>query len=240
MRDKVNGADNQQERLRAKRGESSETIRQTPFVERKIVKAYLLGAMHDGTIRRSDYRFRIAQKGTEWLEVIQMLVANTGYKSWIYREGRTRQVYVLESVAPIFRELLIPFKLESIEEKKTYIRGFFDAEGGIPQQITSKRYIQLVQKNRLKIFSIKKMLESLRITTGKIHNPSQRVDPNYWRIFVSRDSIPDFVRIIGSWHPRKKAIFQEWMKIESMPYSDIGRNMNKASLGEPGDGSPPF
>jgi len=30
------------------------------------------------------------------------------------------------------------------------------------------------------------------------------------------------------------------MKIWSMPYGDIGNNMNKASLGEPGDGSPPF
>lgn len=210
MHDNASGAVNQQERLRESE-ESSETIRRAPFRKRQVIKAYLFGAMHDGTIRHN--RYRIAQKGTQWLEVMQMLLADLGYKSWIYREGRTRQVYILESVAPIFRESFDPWDLTTLEEKQAYVRGFFDAEGGTPQALVSKRYIQLVQKDQRKIKLIKQLLTEMGIQTGKIHNPSKRVDPDYWRIFVSLPSIRSFVIKIGSWHPRKAAIFQEWMKI---------------------------
>jgi intein/homing endonuclease len=169
--------------------------------------------MHDGWIRKSDHRYRIAQKGTEWLKVIQKLLSNLGYRSWIYREGKARDVHVLESVAPIFREKFHAKYLVAAEERSAYIRGFFDAEGGIPRSLASNRYIQLVQKDKQKIIMLKDWLTDLDIASGKIHNPSKRVDPNYWRIFVSRHSISDFVSKIGSWHPRKADIFDEWMKI---------------------------
>lgn len=204
---------NQQERPPAKRRESSETIRQAPLQKRQIVQAYLFGAMHDGTVRQSDHRFRIAQKGTGWLKTIQKLVSSVGYKSWIYQEGKKRDVYVLESVALIFRESFDPYRLRTSEEKKAYVRGFFDAEGGIPRSLASKRYVQLAQKDRRKIKLLKEILAEFGIATGKIHNPSKRVDPGYWRLYVSRRSITDFVSQIGSWHPRKRAIFREWMKI---------------------------
>lgn len=215
MREKVTGADNQQERLAigVQLQESSETTRQSPLVNRPAIQAYIFGAMHDGTIRHSDHRYRIAQKGTEWLLVIQRLLASAGYKSWIYQEGKTRSVYILESVAPIFRESFDPYRLRTVIEKVNYVRGFFDAEGGIPQSLTSKKYIQLVQKDYRKIQLIKDFLKESDIATGKIHNPSKQVDPDYWRIFVSLPSIPRFVNIVGSWHPRKRAIFTEWMKI---------------------------
>ena len=76
MREKAPGAVNQQERLAflQEKRESSETIRRAPFAQRQIVKAYLFGAMHDGWIRKTDHRYRIAQKGTEWLEAIQKLL----------------------------------------------------------------------------------------------------------------------------------------------------------------------
>jgi len=212
MSNKVLGAVNQQERPRLDE-ESSETIRQTPLQQRQILRAYLFGAMHDGWIRKSDHRYRITQKGTAWQQVIKSLLANMGYKSWIYQEGKYRDVYVLESVATIFRGLFDPYKLEDQEEKKAYIRGFFDAEGGIPRQLNSKKYIQLAQKDKNKIILLKKWLSELNIATGKIHNPSKRVDPDYWRMYVNRSSILDFVSTIGSWHPRKDAIFQQWVKI---------------------------
>ena len=241
MRENASGAGNQQERpILQKEWESSETICRTPYQKRQVLQAYLFGAMHDGTIRHADHRFRIAQKGTQWLEVIQKLLADLHYNSWIYREGKTRQVYILESVAPIFRESFDPWKLATALEKQAYLRGFFDAEGGTPQAAKSKKYIQLVQKDKRKIELIKQLLAEIGIATGKIHNPSKAVDPNYWRIFVSLPFLQTFVLTVGSWHPRKRAIFNEWMKIWPMPYGDIGKNMNKASLGEPGDGSPPF
>ena len=137
MRDNVVGAVNQQERSRL--GEkSSETIRQTPLASRNEIRAYLFGAMHDGWIRKSDNRYRIAQKGTEWLENIQQALKSIGYRSWIYQEGKTRDVFILESVAPIFGETFDPGQLTVPSEQCAYIRGFFDAEGGTPQDPKSK------------------------------------------------------------------------------------------------------
>lgn len=210
MRDNASGADNQQETFTLKG--SSETTRQAPFRKQEI-KAYLFGALHDGWIRTTDNRYRIAQKGTAWLEVIQKVLTTLGYKSWIYQEGKNRDVYILESVAPIFREAFDSTKLKSRGEICAYIRGFFDAEGGTPRNSNDKRYIQLVQKDYAKNALLKHYLENLGIQSGKIHNPSKKVDPNYWRIFVSMPSIPAFISQIGSWHPRKRAIFDEWMKI---------------------------
>ena len=57
------------------------------------------------------------------------------------------------------------------------------------------------------------ILKRLGIKTGKIHNPSKRVDPNYWRMYVLAESHKKFAEIIGSWHPRKISIFRKRMKI---------------------------
>lgn len=67
-------------------------------------------------------------------------------------------------------------------------------------------YIQFSQKNRQELEQIKIILKKLGIISGKVHNPSQKVDPNYWRFFISRQSHQKFIRIIGSWHPRKEKI----------------------------------
>ncbi len=52
MSDKAFGAGNQQAtQLRRVVGESSETIRQTPFTKSEIL-AYVHGAMHDGSLNK--------------------------------------------------------------------------------------------------------------------------------------------------------------------------------------------
>jgi len=61
MREKVSSADNQQGSL----SDPSETTRRAP-----LIKAYLLGALHDGTFS-SNKRFRISQVGTDWLKILQ-------------------------------------------------------------------------------------------------------------------------------------------------------------------------
>ena len=60
---------------------------------------------------------------------------------------------------------------------------------------------------------IKNILTDLKIKTGKIHNPSQKVDPNYWRIYVSAESQKAFVEKISSWHPRKIRTLAKRVKI---------------------------
>ena len=212
MSDKASSAGNQQGRASfARKGElPSETTRRAPFSEKEI-KAYLLGALHDATFS-SNRRFRFSQKGTEWLKFLQLLFESIGYRSWIYKEGKTRSVYVLETLAKFLDFKFNPLKLKSKQEKIGYIRGFFDAEGGIPKN--GKRfYIQLVQSNKKKLQQIKKVLKDLEIKTGKIHNPSRRVDPEYWRMYVPVNFQNKFAKVINSWHPKKIKVFRERMMI---------------------------
>jgi intein-encoded DNA endonuclease-like protein len=205
MREKVIGADNQQGSRR--NGDPSETIRRAP-----LIKAYLLGALHDGTFS-SNKRFRISQKGIGWLDLLRKLFHQLGYNSWIYKEGKYRKVYVLETLADFLNFNFDPLRLRSEEEKIGYIKGFFDAEGGIPKDKKARFYIQLVQNDREKLVKIKKLLNDLKVKTGKIHNPSQSVDPDYWRMYVLAKSQQSFLEKIGTWHPRKIETLRKRMMI---------------------------
>jgi intein-encoded DNA endonuclease-like protein len=213
MSEKISSADNQQESEHIKHYvlRPSETTRRAPL-SKKEIKAYFLGALHDGTFS-SNRRFRISQKGTDWLKVLQKLLKKLDYNSWIYKEGSDRKVYVLETLADFLDFKFDPIKLKTREEKIGYIRGFFDAEGGIPRDSKARFYIQLVQKDKEKLEKIKKLLTSLGIETGKIHNPSRKVDPDYWRMYILANSQNLFVKKISSWHPRKIKTLMKRMKI---------------------------
>ena len=201
-------ADNQQGRSR-KLEKPSETTRQSP----RVTEAYLLGALHDGTynIRRKTHRFSQANIG--WLQLLQRLLGGIGHKAWIYKEGKNRGVYVLETSAKFLTIDFDPRLLTSEDEKIAYIRGFFDAEGGVPKNISSRFYIQMVQKDQSKLNWIHSALEDIDISCGVIHTPSKRVDPDYYRFFISAKSYKDFMDKIGSWHPRKHLIFESRVKI---------------------------
>ncbi|MGC9599460.1 MAG: LAGLIDADG family homing endonuclease [Minisyncoccia bacterium] len=203
------GADNQQA-TRHSAGESSETIRQTPLSKEEIL-AYLHGALHDAS-RNKRTRIRFVQKYPEWLILLHNLLAEIGYHSWIYKEGQNRNLYALETTCKELDFSYNPVTISDRSEKIMYVRGFFDAEGGIPRN-SGKFYIQLVQKNFPKISAIKQLLADLGIKSGIIHNPSQKVDPDYWRIFILKESHRLFADKIGSWHPIKREIFRERMKI---------------------------
>ena len=70
-----------------------------------------------------------------------------------------------------------------------------------------------MQSDKDKIEKLKTILSSLGIMTGKIHNPSYRRDPNHWRLYILANSHKEFVKKIGSWHPRKIKTLEERMKI---------------------------
>lgn len=195
--------------------EPSETTRRTPrrwTKRQRIALAYLNGALGDAS-RGQGSRIRFTQKYREWLELIQQLLLVIGSRSWIYQEGKQRSVFALETCCPHLDFFCSSKDLLTQDEKIAFIKGFFDAEGGVPHIKTAKFYIQLVQKDRPIIEELKMMLEQLGISTGTIHNPSVRVDPEYWRIFVSTRSHAAFMQIIGSWHPKKGEILTSRMKI---------------------------
>jgi hypothetical protein len=48
------------------------------------------------------------------------------------------------------------------------------------------------------------------------------------------------MKLVGSWHPIKRALIETRMKIESTPHGDVGKNVNKVAVPEGAAGSPPF
>jgi len=205
----ASGADNQQA-TPTWVGESSETTRQTPFTRAEIL-AYVHGAMHDGSLNKRK-RVRIVQRYKAWLEMIQNLLQTIGIRSWIYREGKRRNLYALETVSRELDFRFDPSKLQTNREQMMYLRGFFDAEGGVPRN--GKRfYVQLAQKDYAKMHAVKNMLKNIGIGSGILHNPSKRVDPDYWRIFIPAKHHYSFAKNIGSWHPVKSKILSERMMI---------------------------
>jgi hypothetical protein len=166
-------------------------------------RAYLLGALRDGTFNRFHNTIRISQADRRWLDNLQRLFLNLGSRSWIYREG-SRNVWVVETSYRLDAES----DLGTSSERIAFVRGYFDAEGGIPRRNESRFYIQMVQKDRADLERVRAFLEELSIHCGRIHNPSVRVDPDYWRFYVLSRSHEEFIRRVGSWHPRKRQLLE--------------------------------
>ena len=166
-------------------------------VQLNDVKSYLLGAIHDGTVHQRT--LRISQREEEYVVFLRSLILAKGKRAGTYREGRTRNLFVVE----FSRTLLDGHRLRTRKEIIHYVRGYFDAEGAVASPAASAPYLYFGQKNRLDLEELRSLLCGLRVTCGKIHNPSCQVDPDYWRFFVSRRSIERFAKLVGSWHPRK-------------------------------------
>ena len=173
------------------------------------MRMYILGALHDATYNPKHQTYRFSQSSENWLKLVQQMLAKLGHKSWTYREGRDRFVWALETSAKIDREE----KPKTESEKIAYIRGYFDTEGGMPRSNNHFPYFQFSQRDRSDLKQVKIYLEELGINCGIIHNPSQKVDKNYWRFFINRKSHFDFMNTIYSFHPRKMRQIDLRMKI---------------------------
>lgn len=173
--------------------------------------AYLLGAAHDATFSGSHRTTRFCQADLPWLEVLAELLLKLGIRSWTYREGRDRSLWVLECSwrAPAWFQ-------EEPRAKRAYARGYFDAEGGIPRSPKARFYVQFVQKDREDLERVREILVDNAIACGRVHNPSARVDPDYWRFYVAAASHERFKQNIGSWHPRKRARLEVPTGLESL------------------------
>ncbi len=173
------------------------------------LEMYILGSLHDATYNKQHQTYRFSQSSERWLMLLQQIFERLGSKSWIYKEGKDRFVWVLETSAKIDKHKNPDNDLDKI----AYIRGYFDAEGGMPKSNQSVLYFQFCQKDKPDLSKVHQYLSSLGINCGVIHNPSRRVDAFYWRFFISRVSHQYFMNIIGSWHPRKMKQMSLRMKI---------------------------
>lgn len=173
----------------------------------RITKAYLLGAIHDGTPGK--HALRISQKGILYPQLLCSGIKKLGFKAWVYKEGKTRDVFVVE----FSKKVLSGYKLESQKDKIDYIRGYFDAEGSVPRNQKSRFYIYFSQKDFNDLNTLGEFLTNIGVKCGKIHNPSKKIDPDYWRFFVSSKSYKEFSLLVGSYHPIKSKILYKRMKI---------------------------
>lgn len=174
----------------------NQSLHKTP-TPNDITKPYLLGLMHDST--KSRYTYRLCQKSLSFLETIRLGIHNMGSKAWIYKEGKNRYVYVLEFA----RSLLKDVAVSSQRDKIDYIRGYFDAEGSVPRNLSARYYIYFCQKSYSDLEQVQKYLSEFGIACGKIHVPSKNVDPNYFRFYILCNSWELFGRLIGSFHTEK-------------------------------------
>ncbi len=165
-------------------------------------RSYLLGALHDGTVRHRT--IRICQKEEAYISFLKQLIESLGGRAWTYREGKTRDLYVVE----FSRSFLEPHRLCSRRDVIDYVRGYFDAEGGISSNARSP-YLYFAQKDRKDLEELRGFLIGLALEVGRIHNPSRRVDPDYWRFYLRRRSLRRFAELVGSWHPRKSKLLNE-------------------------------
>ena len=163
----------------------------------QVTKAYLMGLIHDATSRKTTYR--IAQKNVEFLRYIAEQMKLLDIKAWIYKEGKLRNVWILE----FSKKFLSGTEIISRQQKIDYLRGYFDAEGGIAKLPSVRFYLYYCQKNRQELEQLKSYLEKLKINCGVIHNPSKMQDPDFWRFYISANSYSNFARTIGSLHPDK-------------------------------------
>ena len=162
-----------------------------------MTKAYLLGALHDSTERKTTYR--VASKSRSYCEYLAKGILSLGSKAWIYKEGKNRNLWIVE----FSKKLLKGIQVKTRQDKVDYTRGYFDTEGGISRSPTVRYYLYFAQKKFEDLVQVRNYLEELGISCGVVHNPSKKADPNYWRFFVRAKSYLDFAKTIGSSHPEK-------------------------------------
>ncbi|MGH2362159.1 MAG: LAGLIDADG family homing endonuclease [bacterium] len=168
------------------------------------IRAYLCGASRDGTFNQLHRTLRISQADVRWLRILQCLLRKLGKRSWMYREGN-RNVWVIETTwRPESPEVV-----RSSGEAAAFVRGYFDAEGGVPAEGRARFYIQFVQKNHADLTHPRDLLTRIGVRCGRIHNPSVRRDPDYWRFYVLATSHRSFIQTVGSWHPRKRILLDQ-------------------------------
>jgi hypothetical protein len=168
-------------------------------------RAYLHGAAHDATVSQRHRTVRFGQSDVGWLNAVQALVEKLGRRSWIYREGKTRDLWILETSVDVLTD--VDYTLSG-ECRRAYARGYFDSEGGCPRDPRARFYLQFVQKNHADIDELRTLLTHEGIECGRLHNPSRNRDPDLWRFYVAAGSHATFARKVGSWHPRKRGLLE--------------------------------
>ena len=82
-------------------------------------KTYLLGVMHDSTERKNT--FRISSKEKIFTQLLADMIHKIGHKAWTYREGKTREMYVVEFSKKVINNI----NIISLQDKIDYHSWIF-------------------------------------------------------------------------------------------------------------------
>ena len=151
-----------------------------------MTRAYLLGVLHDATERNTTYR--IASKSRAYCEFLKRGIEQLDSRAWIYKEGKQRDLWVVEFSKSLLRDV----KINSEQDKIDYARGYFDTEGGIAKSPKVRYYLFLAQKNKVDLLQVKTYLEEFGISCGVMHNPRKKGGSGFLGIFLKGKVITSF------------------------------------------------
>ncbi|MEM2959913.1 MAG: LAGLIDADG family homing endonuclease [Candidatus Jordarchaeaceae archaeon] len=173
------------------------------------------------------YRIRLYQKCKEWLVYIQQVFEKTfGKKLYLRKDPRKELWYLEVNNKKLYESLIgllskpVPSSLKnaSLEIKRSFIQGVFDAEGGImriekyendPEKLKKKLSdirIRFGQADRKLLEFIKNTLEKIGISCGQICGPFYKTETSkgYYELnSYGIDNLKKFKLLIGSRHPIK-------------------------------------
>ncbi len=182
--------------------------------------AYLVGVLRDGTVsneKNGEYCVAFYSKEIEFLNCLSKPINDLfGISPRITKFGPVFGIRMRSQTLYFFFKLLFDMpqyqkdwntpeliRNSGDDEKRAYISGFFDAEGGLPHVETcniarKNLYAKFVQKNKESLEFISEHLRKNGIDTGKVYwNDEKHV------VKISNKSIPRFSNYIQSLHPWK-------------------------------------
>lgn len=181
---------------------------------------YLLGALRDGCITANNL-IKFKQRNRGWLSKTILPKINVFFElsleeTQIYKQQeRTTRYYLAfksKRVHSIFKNFLqtekgtVPkvFHQMSETQKRFFIQGFWDAEGGCPKRPSKnkKMYINFTQKDPLVLEEIKKFLEANHIKCGRVRINDELHQVHCFSITDS-NSMSRFISRVSSQHPEK-------------------------------------
>ncbi len=184
--------------------------------------SYLAGALRDGTVDTrigKNYEIKIGQKEEKWLsETLKPIIEN----NFNVRVTVKNNLLRVTNKKFVFRIIeLFKFKTKgwntpevikqlSLEERKPYIMGFWDAEGGLPKnpkkcKRAEQTYISFHQKELEPLEFIQKTLQDLGFITTNMTKCKGAFE---FRI-TRKNEILRFIKEIGTKHPDKQKRLNE-------------------------------
>ena len=186
---------------------------------------YLIAALRDGSIDNrncKNYEIKIGQTVQRWLsDIIKPIIeSNFGVRVNIHgnllrltNKKAVHEIQQISGIQPHGWKTPETVKKIPLESRIPYIRGFWDAEGGIPKKPENcnkaeQMYISFHQKDKEPLVFIR---DSLIEMSYKPTNITKCSEAHEFRI-TRRAHMKRYCTEIGSWHPEKSERMQKLLE----------------------------